>query len=581
MASKLSIDILSMIFEELEIEISTLYSCIFVNREWCQLGIPFLWKNPWKIFNEINWMNHDKYEDVVIRYKILFRNFFMLMTKEQKDFLKLNGIEFLFENFMYLKKNNEELPNVINSNVLDNGNTYKIGSYLTYFKSVNSFKDNTKIQTSQRNYSLFDRHLSSQNNSLLQKPLFNYSSFCKTIDSDKIHLMVYHNIKDNNNNLRHLTDYHEYLVEQEILKLLISNTSKLKCFIICNKSHPIALYPNSFISLSQLNELHCNTLIESTVFYGLSQLCRNLEKLIIEGYNDENDGLITFIKQQINLRKVKIYEDDDEPYAQGKCRRIGYALGKFSSIRELDIGKTAITIPPILLEEFQNNLTVFKFGINYETTEVSLADELENVLKNISIPNLQQLIIYNSCPPFDIIAKIVEKSKGDLRKISIGAYDSDENDGMLISSIAKNCPKLEYLMIWIGENVKELIGLFKGCKNLRGLVLQSLWTIVLKRNAEDLLDIICNNASKHLRKFKMTGDWEIYKEALEGFLNNWKNQKRDSLDLYISKSFVSKYNNGYDNIINKYKEMGVIRNYEYEEFIDFDACIDENFLDSW
>jgi hypothetical protein len=568
MASKLSIDILSMIFEELEKEISTLYSCILVNREWCQIGIPILWKNPWKIFNEINWMNCDKYEDAEIRYKILFRNFLMLMTKEQKDFLKLNGIEFLLENStMRLKKT----VNIVNSNVLSNDN-YQIGKYSTSESLIIDRYKTTNVDSNNNNNNL--------SSSQTQKPLFNYASFCKIIDSGKINFMVYHSIKDNN--LNHLSDYHEYLVEQEILKLLINNTSKLKCLIICYKSHPIALYPNSYISLSQLSELHCNTSIESTVFYGLSQLCRNIEKLIIEGYNDENEGLITFIKQQINLRKVKFYEDDDEPYAQGKCSRIGCALAtKVSSIKELDIGKTAITFPPALLEDFQDNLTIFKFGINYDTIDAALADDLENVLRNISIPNLQQLIIYNSCPPFDIVAKIVEKSKGDIRKISIGDYDSDEDDDILISTIAKNCPKLEYLMIWVGENLKELTGLFKECKQLKGLVLQSIWTIILKRNVDELLELIYDSASKQLRKFKMIGDWEISKDVLEKFLDNWKKQERKSLDLYITKSLICKGKNYYDDIISKYKEMGVIRNFGYEEYVDFDACIDENFLEGW
>src|SRR2546421_8629384 len=105
MASKIPIDILSIIFEELEKEHSTLYPCIFVNREWCQVGIPLLWKNPWKIFNEIDWMNTNKYKDVEIRYKILFKGFLMLMTKEQRNFLNLNGIEFPVENLeMSLEK---------------------------------------------------------------------------------------------------------------------------------------------------------------------------------------------------------------------------------------------------------------------------------------------------------------------------------------------------------------------------------------------------------------------------------------------------------------------------------------------
>src|SRR5690348_16631488 len=100
-----------------------------------------------------------------------------------------------------------------------------------------------------------------------------------------------------------ISDNHQYLVQQEILKLLIGNTSKLKILMICHKSHPIPIvnFPNSSISLSQLNELHCDTSIDKTIFYGLSQLCRNIERLIIQGYDDDNNGLELFIKQQINL----------------------------------------------------------------------------------------------------------------------------------------------------------------------------------------------------------------------------------------------------------------------------------------
>src|SRR3954470_8284947 len=80
--SKLSIDILSIIFEELEKENSTLYSCIFVNREWCQITIPFLWKNPWKRID-------DYQNNGANKYKILFKCFLMMMPKESKEFLKV------------------------------------------------------------------------------------------------------------------------------------------------------------------------------------------------------------------------------------------------------------------------------------------------------------------------------------------------------------------------------------------------------------------------------------------------------------------------------------------------------------
>src|SRR5207248_11555942 len=122
----------------------SLYSCLFINREWCQTAVPFLWKNPWKKIDS-------QCED---RYKSLFKCFLMMMSKGSKDFLKMKSINFLIEDIFSL-----------------------------------------------------------------QKPLFNYARFCKVIDSLTIYDMICYNIKDEN-------CYHQYLVEQEILKLLINNTSK-------------------------------------------------------------------------------------------------------------------------------------------------------------------------------------------------------------------------------------------------------------------------------------------------------------------------------------------------------------------
>src|ERR1051325_3470795 len=40
---KLNVDCLSLIFNELQNK-KSLYSCLLVNKEWCQLVIPILWK---------------------------------------------------------------------------------------------------------------------------------------------------------------------------------------------------------------------------------------------------------------------------------------------------------------------------------------------------------------------------------------------------------------------------------------------------------------------------------------------------------------------------------------------------------
>ena len=41
-------DVLYLIFEELQDDKQTLHSCIFVNKLWCEIIVPILWKDPWK-----------------------------------------------------------------------------------------------------------------------------------------------------------------------------------------------------------------------------------------------------------------------------------------------------------------------------------------------------------------------------------------------------------------------------------------------------------------------------------------------------------------------------------------------------
>ncbi|RGB34925.1 hypothetical protein C1646_700766, partial [Rhizophagus diaphanus] len=45
--SKLNQDILFLIFEELQNNSKFLFSCLMVNRIWCETVIPILWRNPW------------------------------------------------------------------------------------------------------------------------------------------------------------------------------------------------------------------------------------------------------------------------------------------------------------------------------------------------------------------------------------------------------------------------------------------------------------------------------------------------------------------------------------------------------
>ncbi|GBC30896.1 uncharacterized protein OCT59_016015 [Rhizophagus irregularis] len=52
--SNLNRDVLYMIFEQLQNDKNTLYSCLLVNKTWCEIIIPILWRNPWESLKKEN-----------------------------------------------------------------------------------------------------------------------------------------------------------------------------------------------------------------------------------------------------------------------------------------------------------------------------------------------------------------------------------------------------------------------------------------------------------------------------------------------------------------------------------------------
>src|SRR4051812_45149638 len=99
--SKLNKDVLSMILEELildktrfsstltKTEKKSLYSCLFVNRLWCEAAVPILWSNPWKF---------------VVNSRLLLNVIILFLPKESQDFLISQGI------YIFSIKHNRSLP---------------------------------------------------------------------------------------------------------------------------------------------------------------------------------------------------------------------------------------------------------------------------------------------------------------------------------------------------------------------------------------------------------------------------------------------------------------------------------------
>ncbi|EXX56708.1 uncharacterized protein OCT59_029099 [Rhizophagus irregularis] len=80
--SKLNKDILFLIFEELQDNSKYLFSCLMVNRIWCETVIPILWRNPWRYY-AINYCKKNSLYSIITSY----------LSNDIKEFLSKKGIK--------------------------------------------------------------------------------------------------------------------------------------------------------------------------------------------------------------------------------------------------------------------------------------------------------------------------------------------------------------------------------------------------------------------------------------------------------------------------------------------------------
>ncbi|PKC07017.1 hypothetical protein RhiirA5_500954 [Rhizophagus irregularis] len=84
---KLNKDVLFLIAENLQDDMTSLYSCLLVNKSWCEATVPILWKIPGRMILT------KKAEDKLF-YVILLH-----LSKDSKDILKKQGIDLYTETY--------------------------------------------------------------------------------------------------------------------------------------------------------------------------------------------------------------------------------------------------------------------------------------------------------------------------------------------------------------------------------------------------------------------------------------------------------------------------------------------------
>src|SRR5438094_5794505 len=133
---KLNRDVLYLILKELQNDKKTLFSCLTVNKTYCEIIIPIIWKDPWKYLKG---------------KKLLLNVIISHLSDESRDNLKSQGVDFL----------------------------------------INPY----------------------------QRPLFNYISFCRHLNLDKLNEIF--------NTIEHLDEFSIINVKKEIFNLFVNENARL------------------------------------------------------------------------------------------------------------------------------------------------------------------------------------------------------------------------------------------------------------------------------------------------------------------------------------------------------------------
>ncbi|GES82536.1 hypothetical protein GLOIN_2v1696354 [Rhizophagus clarus] len=426
------------IFESIYDDYKTLYSCLLVNRLFCKIAVPVLWRNTW----------YFGYDDHVI--KSLSGTYFSCLTDESKELIKNN----------------------------------------------NNIDISPPTQHS---------------------PLFNYTEYCQYIYFQQIQCM--------SRNYR--SHVNSELLEEEFVKLFLTRCTKIVYLDFPYYPRYLRGIENIFSSssLSNLCELHCNTIMSSEIFVELSKTSHKIRRLYINICDDDIEGLATLIKVQHELQFVYLRSDDSQGVLN---ERIGEAL--------------AIQANTLMHVRFCGQICIpynaFYSFTNLERLELELFEEIDARLSVTAyFPKLKVLEIkYNKLTPFEVYTNLIGKTEGTLVRIYWNYINIPSTTLSLrkyIQTVINNCPNLEFVTIWYHDSIiNDLKQLLVSSLKLKGLKIAFYRTSDISK----LFNMLADKAPLSLTILSLD-DVNYYHESLlsvenlDELLKMWVD--RPPLSLYI------------------------------------------------
>ncbi|CAG8731303.1 709_t:CDS:1 [Funneliformis caledonium] len=556
MAPFLPTDCLSQIFQNLETDQKSLYSCILVNRLWCATSIEFLWSRPFRfLYTCPNPCSCDEVSRIE-RSSKLIKVFLSCLNEKEK---------------LQLKENKVHLPlSVQQSPLFDYAGFIRYLDLDEFYTAIRDWIDFAHVVSKEEEIreAMELRKKSKKLNKKLK-----LSTVVKFLSKS----MGYHNKRKSESDKESVNSLsssgssvggnnpppspivphpRERLITESLCSLLMRRSVTLKQLSI-DKTHStrskfeprcltlppwmdrfrnhrfipdeylsLATYPGANNCLSHLNEFIFTTRQSKTkLFDSLCLTSHNLHTIVVtmdfhsNGWcgtrsrrevmelEDEAKSLANLIKAQQSLQNFELHQCE-----VGSAVIIQSLQTQSNSLQSICFDEVSFWgwDPLTSLEEcLKLQKLVFRHchGLTTELLEPLITTKFDNLLT---------LLMDASSAPAHILDAIIKNSGHRIQTLNLGLFKPHPTVH-LIETVATYCPNLTTFSSYVDiDEINHLVALFTLCTKLSSV------TLTGPRNSEINVDKMFLQFARqdlsNLKELNILGPWSFTPEALDKFL---------------------------------------------------------------
>ncbi|POG71922.1 hypothetical protein GLOIN_2v1774306 [Rhizophagus irregularis DAOM 181602=DAOM 197198] len=496
-------------------DISTLYSCILINRLWCRLAIPLLWEDPFpkkdpfsreylknQHFIEIylSKLNEDvktKLYEYGVNNNLISSNTLLFNYPSFIKYLNIDKILSSIRTWVdtVVGKNQGKLVNLIYKSLLEifienEGNLYSFEvdlstSYSYYFNNIDLILQNPNLTYNIRNLTFRIHDYDPQNIIKLLKFLY---SNCNSILSMVLNFPLYDIIRD------------RPLIEKCLTQIINSQHNLKKISFDLGTT----LY-NPFLSLKNSN---CSNTLNIIIFYYID--FKDIISILQEVFDQLN------VLESIHILYCHSLNSD---FVQQIIK-----VNKPIKLRSLFMNEILhVESLQLLLEKFGDYLE--NFGFEYMSNEYN--EPKRQLFKSI-MEYCTKIRYFDSGKPYDNnIYLFIKNNQHNINYLTIG-LDFIHSNYTDLSSILQNLgqvlpPKLEYLNLYLSFNNTSDLGIF--LKNSQNTFIKELLIVFRYDISENILFyikeyIMKKERVKYLAIISDDDDYELF--SLKDEVNEFK-----------------------------------------------------------